>query len=65
MYTAVLSKLTRDFAIDPPRACQSSSADFGMASLTITNIDTSFMYLGYALIVCALVGLAEIFAARA
>ncbi|OWA51787.1 hypothetical protein BV898_16253 [Hypsibius exemplaris] len=60
MRTAVLSKLTRDFAIDNPPYCQKSTADFGMASLNMTNLDQSFVYLGYALFVCVTVALVEV-----
>ncbi|OWA51788.1 hypothetical protein BV898_16254 [Hypsibius exemplaris] len=60
MNTAVLSKLTRDFAIDTSPSCQKGAADFGKTSLSITNLDNSFIYFGYALFVCGSVALAEV-----
>jgi hypothetical protein len=60
MMTAIMNKLTRDFAVGTPPLCQKGGTQFGLASISIVNLNTTFLYLAYALFCCISAAITEI-----
>jgi hypothetical protein len=64
MEAAIINKLTRDFSVEIPPLCQKFGTEFGLASISIINLDSTFLHLSYALFICIGVAVSETLSSR-